>query len=47
MFGGYADIAWRKTNTLWIEGYGNSFVFSFTKNSKHPCKDKRYELSGN
>lgn len=31
----------------YIEGLGDSFVFSYTKNASYSCKDKTHEIYDN
>ena len=45
IFGAYCDKPWN-SNGEWIEGDGNSFLFSFTKNKKLKCQYKNYEMIG-
>ena len=50
MFGGYADIDLKSSYHNYgssIEGEGKSFLFSFTKESKHNCINQNYEMYGN
>ena len=45
IFGGYTDLSWKLTNDF-IEGKGNSFLFSLTKETKHNCLRKSFEIIG-
>jgi hypothetical protein len=44
-FGGFAAICWQSRCGS-MKGARNSFLFSLTNNSKHPCTDYKNELFG-